>query len=146
MITEKIEKLVKENGKFLIEASLRRLSACKAISAREMQAIADNTELVARLGYHLDGMILQLATFMVKEDLESVTASKIFRTPSNWWQHFKQDCFPKWLVNKFPVKEKEEIVTLTCALSAYLLEDAKRYLELTKREERVVLKFEGVIT
>lgn len=26
--------------------------------------------------------------------------------PENWFQMFKRDCFPKWLLKKFPVKNK----------------------------------------
>ena len=27
--------------------------------------------------------------------------------PSSWWEHFKQDNFPEWLLNKFPVTKKK---------------------------------------
>lgn len=27
-----------------------------------------------------------------------------YYTPKNWWQHLKMDWFPKWLLEKFPVK------------------------------------------
>ena len=27
-----------------------------------------------------------------------------FETPAGWWQHFKRDCFPSWLLHRFPVK------------------------------------------
>lgn len=26
------------------------------------------------------------------------------QVPTTWWHHFKQDCFPVWLLQKFPVK------------------------------------------
>ncbi len=28
-----------------------------------------------------------------------------FEYPDGWWQHFKEDCFPKWLKRKFPVRK-----------------------------------------
>lgn len=27
-----------------------------------------------------------------------------FQKPSSWWQHFKQECFPKFLLRRYPVK------------------------------------------
>jgi hypothetical protein len=31
-----------------------------------------------------------------------------FKTPKTWWQHFKESCFPKWLLRRFPVKYIEK--------------------------------------
>ncbi len=30
-----------------------------------------------------------------------------FEIPETWWDHFKQDCFPKWLLKYFPFKTKK---------------------------------------
>lgn len=35
---------------------------------------------------------------------ESVPVIFQFKKPSTWWQHFKEANFPKWLLEKFPVK------------------------------------------
>jgi hypothetical protein len=32
--------------------------------------------------------------------------------PATWWQHFKQDCFPKWLLERFPVQYNSNSVLL----------------------------------
>lgn len=32
-----------------------------------------------------------------------------FYTPKSWWQHLKEDCFPKFILNKLPVKYKKTI-------------------------------------
>jgi hypothetical protein len=32
--------------------------------------------------------------------------------PASWWQHFKQDVFPAWLLEKFPVKKTTHIRTV----------------------------------
>jgi len=33
----------------------------------------------------------------------------VFRSPRSWWQHFKLECFPKWLQRRFPVLYHTEI-------------------------------------
>lgn len=35
---------------------------------------------------------------------ETVTVVAEVEIPSSWWQHFKQDAFPAWLLRRFPVK------------------------------------------
>ena len=37
----------------------------------------------------------------------------IFREPASWWQHFKKECFPKWLKGWFPVKETDTKLSIT---------------------------------
>ncbi len=36
-----------------------------------------------------------------------------YKVPASWWQHFKQDCFPHWLLNQFSA----EYITVTVPLS-----------------------------
>lgn len=38
---------------------------------------------------------------------ETVTVVAEIEIPSSWWQHFKQDTFPAWLLRRFPVKTKK---------------------------------------
>lgn len=36
----------------------------------------------------------------------------VYRTPASWWQHFKMDCFPKWLKKRYPVRERVDTVEI----------------------------------
>lgn len=40
-----------------------------------------------------------------KEEMHSVS----FKSPLNWWEHFKRDCLPTWILSRFPVKYKTDI-------------------------------------
>jgi hypothetical protein len=31
--------------------------------------------------------------------------------PATWWEHFKQDCFPKWLLRRYPPKMKTKRIS-----------------------------------
>jgi len=49
--------------------------------------------------------------------------------PTSWWQHFKQDVFPAWLLKKFPVKRtvhKIDVVSLYPELSKRLQDESPR--------------------
>lgn len=51
--------------------------------------------------------VKEFISFIEKDDIASLKISY----PKNWWQHFKQTFFPKWLLKKYPVKY--ETVTKT---------------------------------
>jgi len=38
---------------------------------------------------------------------EKPVEEKVIEYPRDWWQHFKKDCFPKWLLKKYPVKTRK---------------------------------------
>lgn len=35
---------------------------------------------------------------------KTITVEFTFRQPKTWWQHFKQEHFPAWLLRRFPVE------------------------------------------
>lgn len=53
-------------------------------------------------------MYLELRQYIWAEKLQETKQKVEFtvRYPSTWWQHFKQANFPRWLLKKYPVKEK----------------------------------------
>lgn len=42
------------------------------------------------------------------EPLKTVQDLATFKTPKTWFQHFKADLFPLWLLKKFPIKWHEQ--------------------------------------
>lgn len=52
----------------------------------------------------INALVFQLRAEVMAEKLEDRTQMITFKVPKSWWQHFKQEKFPKWLLRKFPVK------------------------------------------
>lgn len=52
------------------------------------------------------------------EPLKEVRDTATFRTPKTWFQHFKQSCFPKWLLKRFPVDWHEEKIEVILNVGA----------------------------
>lgn len=52
-----------------------------------------------------DEVYFELRGFIYGEKVHLETQEVVFYEPLSWWQHFKKDCFPKWLLSKFPIKE-----------------------------------------
>ena len=58
---------------------------------------------------NMKDMVIRMSGFVMAEEIDNRTKIVEFSVsvPSSWWQHFKQDNFPSWLVRMFPVKFKE---------------------------------------
>lgn len=54
-----------------------------------------------------EDIIVHIRVGLYAERLHPYTFSK----PKNWWQHFKQDCFPEWLLEYFPVQDTKIVVS-----------------------------------
>lgn len=50
-----------------------------------------------------------LWTYFAAESLKERTEEVCFSQPATWWQHFKQDVFPEWLLARFPVRQKQTV-------------------------------------
>jgi hypothetical protein len=46
------------------------------------------------------------------EELESkvIQEHSCLVNPKTWWDHFKQDCMPKWFTDMFPIKYETQII------------------------------------
>jgi len=60
-----------------------------------------------------DVLVYQLSTHILAEEVENRTKTICFKYPKSWWQMFKQQYFPKWLLKKFPVKTKKDTRLVT---------------------------------
>lgn len=52
----------------------------------------------------IDALVFRLEAEVMTEKLEDRTQTTTFEVPKSWWQHFKQEWFPGWLLKRFPVK------------------------------------------
>jgi hypothetical protein len=68
-----------------------------------------DAEFEARIEQATHNLILALYR---KRICQQETASKDVFYPATWWNHFKLQCFPKWLLRKFPCKMKAQTVTV----------------------------------
>lgn len=89
-----------------VELSFGRILASKNICG---EVLAKNAKLSSFWSECTDDLVLQLCTYAVKQDLESREVSVTFKMPGSWWQHFKHDWFPDWLLERFPVIETTHV-------------------------------------
>ena len=67
------------------------------------------TQLTIEDNYLTNQLVLKLTSHVY-------IGKKVIKTteiPINWFEHFKQDKFPVWLLNKFPVKYEEHTFELS---------------------------------
>lgn len=62
------------------------------------------TELESCRNEVINDLVFRLKAELMAEKLEDRKQTVTFEFPKSWWQHFKQEYFPKWLLNRFPVK------------------------------------------
>lgn len=67
---------------------------------------------------NIDALFAKLSAYVLKEEFEPVTETLTQSIPATWWQHFKRDHFPNWLVRRFPVRTIALTATLTCVPKA----------------------------
>lgn len=71
------------------------------------QAMQNNPHFIEELR-NIDGfnMIRRAAIHVLSHEARRI----VYRTPRGWWQMFKRDCFPAFLLRLSPVKEVVEVV------------------------------------
>lgn len=54
----------------------------------------------------IEGWVYEISTQLLATKLadDTYTAYFYYKTPSTWFQMFKKSHYPKWLLNKYPVK------------------------------------------
>ena len=93
---KELEKFVLERTRFVIA---RRFSKSFLEDIKYTTAIDDEIE----------GVILRLEKDILSNTLEKVV--KTFNYPVTWWDHFKIECFPLWLFERFPSKLRVKKIT-----------------------------------
>ena len=70
-----------------------------SLNPREFAALSFNVR--EAFGHY----VVQIKREMYGERIQkTVTVEFVFKQPATWWQHFKQDNLPAWLLLKFPVQ------------------------------------------
>lgn len=98
-----------------IKLELRKFSTRKVVSGLELAHLAQHDpQISVRLCEWADELILQLWTYIGTQEIGEVTHSQSTEVPANWWECFKNELFPMWLLARFPVKTKSITLTVTC--------------------------------
>jgi hypothetical protein len=67
---------------------------------RSSRHLPINSKLDIDIDYALEMVIVQL------EAIQGYIGGDIVYVPINWWNHFKKEVFPEWLLDIFPVSYK----------------------------------------
>ena len=55
-------------------------------------------------GFICDDIVFAIRGYLSGEKLREEKRNWKIKYPSSWWQMFKEQYFPQWLINKFPIK------------------------------------------
>lgn len=66
----------------------------------------------------LENHVMELRAKIRSESIGTIKDTQIIKIPKNWWQQFKAECLPNFILKRFPVVEKEIIVELSANVSA----------------------------
>ena len=67
----------------------------------------ENFRLKIHHDTYTDSFIMMLTLMFWGSKAGQIDKQVDFCYPSNWWQHFKEDVFPPWMLRLFPVKERK---------------------------------------
>jgi hypothetical protein len=88
----------------IITVSLRQIAVSKAM--RDLPFVRNTAELEIYRHDMTQTMIATLRAFILaNKDSEKRVSWSIY---PNWFEHFKDECFPKWLTRRFPVKKESK--------------------------------------
>ena len=73
-----------------------------AIARRFSGSFLEDIKYTTVIDHEIEGIILRLEKSILSHKLEKVV--RTVHQPKTWWDHFKFDCFPLWLYEKFPPK------------------------------------------
>ena len=115
---KEMEKFILERTKFVIQRYFSK-------------SFLEDIKYSTFIDHELEGVILRLEKDILSDKLE--TNVQYYRSPSTWWDHFKQDHFPLWLYEKFPPKFKVKQITFerkaTFPKLALMMGDDERFKE-----------------
>jgi hypothetical protein len=62
-----------------------------------------NVDLVSYTDYMADQLVHYLSVWLL-QGTHPQYGTTTYQIPLSWWQHFKRDNFPAWLLKRYPVK------------------------------------------
>lgn len=92
----------------LEEVLIQKLAVVAEESMADLTQLKHDLKLSTYYHILLRQMVLSLRSCVLAEDLgpESYDVTFPFEYPDGWWQAFKRQYFPAWLLVRFPVRMK----------------------------------------
>jgi len=87
-----------------------------------------NLDLTKVIEPQLCQLALELRAYLTSERLSRIDV----KYPKDWWQAFKERCFPKWLLEKFPVEYHEKRYDVRAFYPRVSLPQEKHYVRVFK--------------
>ncbi len=92
--------------KFILEKV--QIGCQQEISGDLVRKVEGDGDERIRIFYNqmVDRLVAQIKTFIMGEKAHEETRTVVFEYPASWWQHFKQEVFPRWLLKRYPVRRQ----------------------------------------
>lgn len=71
--------------------------------------LIDGVDWSMHAAFIADELAMRLNAHIYCEDVETRPEVARVAYPATWWQHFKQACFPRWLLRWSPVRHTEVV-------------------------------------
>ena len=120
-----------------LRLKLDHVISSRAVSGLEIAQNRDRWDVFIRERFNMDVLVCSVVNYIWMEELDDIVKEESYIIPSNWFEHLKQDCFPKWLLQYFPAKGTTKIVRVRVKAKAY-------YPTLQAKGYKGVLKFHEV--
>lgn len=90
--------------------TIRRIAVERWMDLHQLQCLR-GAEMIAYIDDKAKQIAISLERELQQEKMGETAREVIhrFKIPASWWQHFKQDCFPIWLKQLFPIRYREEV-------------------------------------
>lgn len=92
-----------------IETEVKRViihqKECKA-QIRVPLHMLNTSNIYATIDKYSNSLVLQLSTLISENTSTTITEEYLF-LPATWWQQFKVEYFPEWLLKYFPIAKKK---------------------------------------
>lgn len=94
------------DAKAIHSLTVQRLAVSAEVHLSDLAGVRDSIE--AAVAREIDGLIIGIRAFVLAESHDRKIAE--VKHWASWWDHFKNDKFPNWLLERFPAETVTETV------------------------------------
>ena len=89
---------------FVEEVCLKKFEVASKTYLSELQCFRNTSEFKAYAEEAVSRTVLELRAWALTDHEDHYTTVTF---PATWWEYFKKEKFPDWLLERFPIKTKE---------------------------------------
>lgn len=86
----------------ILEVKLDKLLVGVSVSLPPDTVISQNAVLTVTSWPEFNSLCMKLDSFVLSQTVTEKSHRLKIEVPATWWDHFKRDCFPNWLLRRFP--------------------------------------------